>query len=207
LGSLACVGFYLRSVVTSYARRTQLGRLDTDDGRRDRWAPVGAALCLAAVVQLRPPDGFWLVLPLVVAGLVVRDWRRPAAFSALAIGLAVGGAQWVVESYTRYGGILARLHTSGQVEGGLSWNLAFADQLRALGGRTLCRPCTVPWNGKADSLWWLAVPVFVALGLLAARRAGRQTVVLMSALCGMSMAVPYLLLINYAAPRFLLPSF
>ncbi|MCA1219860.1 hypothetical protein [Streptomyces sp. 8L] len=209
LGALASVGFYLRSVVTAHAGRADPDRwrMGTGNGLTGHGSLLGVMLCLAAVVQVRPPDGFWLVLPLVVASLVVRDWRRPAVFWALAIGLIAGGAQWVVESYMRYGGILARLHTSGRVEGGLSWNLAFGDQLKALAGRTLCRPCTVPWRDKADSLWWLAVPVVVVLGLYVARRAGRQAVVLVPVFCGLSMAVPYLLLINYAAPRFLLPSY
>jgi hypothetical protein len=195
LGSLACTGFFLRSVAAS------------QDGRADRRALLGTALCLAAVVQLRPPDGFWLALPLVVSAVAVRSWRRPALLGAVVAGPAAGGAQWVTESFQRYGGVLARLHTSAQVEGGLSWNLAFGDQLRTLGGRTLCRPCTVPWQDKVDSLWWFAVPVLVVAGLYAARRSGRLASALVPTLCGLSMSVPYLLLVDYAAPRFLLPAY
>ncbi|WP_405564045.1 hypothetical protein [Streptomyces sp. NBC_01180] len=195
LGSLSCAGFYLTAVVSRCA------------GRTDRRALFGAALCLAAVVLLRPPDGFWLALPLVGAAFLVRAWRHWAVFAAIASGLAAGGAEWVAESYLRYGGVVSRLQTSGRVEGGISWHLAFADQLRALGGRTLCRPCNVPWSNKVDSLWWLALPVLAAGGVAVARKGRRLPSVLLPALCGVSMAVPYLLLVNYAAPRFLLPTY
>ncbi|WP_326693837.1 hypothetical protein [Streptomyces sp. NBC_01766] len=195
LGALACAGFFLRVVTTARS------------SPQDRWALLGTALCLGAVVLLRPPDGFWLALPLVLAALLVREWRRPAVFAALAAGLVAGGAEWVVESYLRYGGVVARLHTSGLVEGGISWNLAFTDQLRALSGRTLCRPCDVPWTNKGESLWWFALPLLAAGGVAVARRARRLPAVLLPTLCGVSMAVPYLLLINYAAPRFLLPAY
>ncbi|WP_037841287.1 hypothetical protein, partial [Streptomyces sp. NRRL F-5126] len=195
LAALACVGLFLRSVSATCPARTERGAL------------LGTALTLAAAVQLRPPDGFWLVLPLAAAALAVRAWRRAPVFGALAAGVVAGGAQWVVESYTRYGGVLQRLHTSGKVEGGFSWSPAFADQLRALGGRTLCRPCDVPWPHKGVTLWWFALPLLVVGGLLVVRHARRLPAVLLPALCGASMAVPYLLLIGYAAPRFLLPSY
>ncbi|WP_405913662.1 hypothetical protein OG760_29620 [Streptomyces sp. NBC_00963] len=195
LGSLSCAGFFLRAVVSRGA------------GRTDRRALSGAALCLAAVVLLRPPDGFWLALPLVGAAFLVREWRHWAVFAAIASGLVAGGAEWVAESYLRYGGVVSRLQTSGHVEGGFSWHLAFADQLRALSGRTLCRPCNVPWSDKADSLWWFALPVLAAGGVAVARKGRRLPSVLLPALCGVSMAVPYLLLVNYAAPRFLLPTY
>jgi hypothetical protein len=156
---------------------------------------------------LRPPDGFWLALPLAAAPLLGREWRRPAVFVPMAAGVIAGAAEWVVESYLRYGGLLTRLGTSGDVEGGISWHLAFDDQLRALSGRTLCRPCDVPWHDKADAIWWFALPLLAVSGIAVARHARRLPATLLPALCGASMAVPYLLLIDYAAPRFLLPSY
>lgn len=196
IGSLACVGFFLRSVTGSGRTR-----------REDLRMLLGIALTLGAVVQLRPPDGFWLALPLATAALLVREWRRRAVFFAMAAGVIAGAAEWVVESYVRYGGLLTRLGTSGEVEGGISWHLAFDDQLRALSGRTLCRPCDVPWHDRADSIWWFALPLLVVCGIAVARHARRLPATLLPALCGASMAVPYLLLIDYAAPRFLLPSY
>lgn len=53
----------------------------------------------------------------------------------------------------------------------------------------------------------LALPVVVTLGVLAARRAGRLGSLLLPAACGICLAVQYLFLINYAAPRFLLPAY
>ncbi|WP_329454108.1 hypothetical protein [Streptomyces sp. NBC_01497] len=193
--ALACVGLFLRSVGPPRPLRAHWRSL------------AGTGLCAAAVVQLRPPDGFWLALPLFAVSLAIRPRPGRAVFGALLAGLALGGAQWIVEAYTRYGGVGARLHTSGQVEGGFSWNPAFTDQLRSLGGRTLCRPCTAPWHLETNSLWWFTVPVLVAGGVMVARRDRRLPVALLPAICGLSIAAPYLLLINYAAPRFLLPSY
>jgi hypothetical protein len=191
LGALAAVGFFLRAV--------------TD--RSDRVAPIGLGLCVAFVVLLRPADGFWLGLPLAAAVLFVPAWRRPALLAVLAAGLAVGGAQWVIEAYVRYGGVAARLRTSSDVEGGMGWHLAFGYQLRSLGGDTLCRPCDVPWRHKAVSLWWFALPLLVAGGLVVAARARRLRGELLPVVCGLSLGVQYLFLIDYAAPRFLLPTY
>jgi hypothetical protein len=45
------------------------------------------------------------------------------------------------------------------------------------------------------------------LGILAARKAGQLASALLPAVCGLSLAAQYLFMINYAAPRFLLPAY
>ena len=77
----------------------------------------------------------------------------------------------------------------------------------AVNGPTLCRPCTVGFRYPVLSLWWLALPVLVVLGVIAARRAGRLGSSALAAACGLGLAFQYLFLINYAAPRFLLPAY
>lgn len=177
---------------------------DRGDGR----ALVGLCLALAAAALLRPSDAVWLSLPMAAAGLVVRRWRRPGLLAVLVGGLALGGAQWIVEAYLSYGGVAARLHRSSAIEGGIRWHLAIGDQLRTLaGGPELCRPCSVPWRHRTSAIWWLATPLLAAAGVLLAARARRQATALLPAVCGASVAVPYLLLIDYAAPRFLLPAY
>jgi hypothetical protein len=57
------------------------------------------------------------------------------------------------------------------------------------------------------SLWWLALPVLVILGGYAAHRAGRLASSVLAAACGFGLAFQYLFLIDYAAPRFLLPAY
>ncbi|WP_327579152.1 MULTISPECIES: hypothetical protein [unclassified Streptomyces] len=192
LCALAAVGCFLRAAA--------------DHG--DRRALVGLCLALAAAALLRPSDAVWLSLPMVAAGLFVRRWRRPGLLAVLVAGLALGGAQWIVEAYLSYGGVAARLHRSSAVEGGIGWHLAIGDQLRTLaGGPELCRPCSVPWRHRTSAIWWLTTPLLAAAGVLLAARARRLATVLLPAVCGLSVAVPYLLLIDYAAPRFLLPAY
>ncbi|MEV8125426.1 hypothetical protein AB0P07_15195 [Streptomyces sp. NPDC085944] len=192
LSGLAAVGCFLRAA----------------GDRDDRRALGGLCLALAAAALLRPSDAVWLSLPMAAASLLVRRWRRPMLLTVLVCGLALGGAQWIVEAYLSYGGVVARLHRSSAIEGGIGWHLAFGDQLRTLaGGPELCRPCTVPWRHRTSAIWWFVTPVLVAGGVLAAARARRLATALLPALCGASVAVPYLLLIDYAAPRFLLPAY
>ncbi|WP_240137823.1 hypothetical protein [Streptomyces sp. MUM 178J] len=173
-----------------------------------RRALPGLAAAIACAALLRPTDAFWLALPLAVATLCVRRWRRrPALLLALVAGGAIGCAPWAAEAYLSYGGLLPRLHRASEIQGELGWNFAVDDQVRALAGRTLCRPCDVPWRDPLTALWFFALPLLVIGGCLAARRTPQRTALNMAALTGVFAAFPYLLLIGYAAPRFLLPAY
>ncbi|MEU9360770.1 hypothetical protein AB0D35_21995 [Streptomyces sp. NPDC048301] len=191
LGSLAATGWVVRSL------RGGAGRTET----------AGAATAVALVALMRPADGFWLALPLVLATGLLPGRRRPRTSAALVAGLVTGCAPWIAEAYARYGGLQARLHRAGEIQGGLGWNFAVDDHLRALAGRTLCRPCDIAWESPATAVWWLLLPLLVVGGVGAARRAGRGTAALLAAATGLSTALPYLFLVEYAAPRFLLPSY
>ncbi|MGW6601522.1 hypothetical protein [Streptomyces sp. NPDC055036] len=191
LGSLFAVGCFLRAV----------------RDRSDRAALVGLCGGVAFVALMRPSDAFWLALPLAACALLVGAWRRPLPLLALAAGAALGCAQWAVEAYVGYGGLSARLRRASAIQGDLGWHLAFDDQVRALDGRLLCRPCDIPWRRPVTAVWWFVLPLLVLCGVLAAARAKRAAVVLVPTLAGLSMAVPYVLLIGYAAPHFLLPTY
>jgi hypothetical protein len=189
-GALAAVGCFLR------------GARD----RTDRTALIGLAAGVTVVGLMRPPDAAWLVLPLAIAALTVRHWRRPVLFAALAAGLLLGCAEWVIEAYVRYGGLSARMHRASGIEGGMGLHMAVDDQVRSLNGRALCRPCDVPWRHRVTSAWWFALPVLVAIGAVVAPRA-RRTASWLAVLAAASLALPYLFTISYAAPRFLLPAY
>lgn len=191
LGCVAAVGCFLRSA--------------GDPG--DRTALAGLGLGLAFVALMRPPDGVWLALPLLASALTVSDWRRPVLFAVIVGGLAAGSADWLIEAFVNYGGVLARLHRSSQIEGGIGWHVAIADQIRALDGRTLCRPCNVAWRHPITAAWWFALPPLTAGGLMIAGRTRHTVTVLLPVLCAAGVAIPYLFLIAYAAPRFLLPAY
>ena len=200
LGCLAAVGCFLR-------------------GGRAALAGLGASV--AFVTLVRPGDAVYLAAPLVVAAaLVWRSWPRAAVVVA---GLVAGGAEWVVEAYARFGGIASRLHAAGAEQGGFGLHFALPAELRALNGPTLCRPCTIGVRYPELDLWWFLLPVLVG-----ARRPGRPPggsggwvpqsggsrgsspwagTVLLPVVCGLCVAAQYLFMINYAAPRFLLPAY
>ncbi|MFD6275165.1 hypothetical protein ACFWFI_06280 [Streptomyces sp. NPDC060209] len=191
LGALAAAGWVVRSL------RGAAGRAEA----------VGAGAAVALVALMRPADGFWLALPLALAVVLVPGPRLPGRCAAIVGGLVAGCAPWTAEAYARYGGLGARLHRAGEIQGGLGWNFAVDDHLRSLAGRTLCRPCDIAWESPATAVWWVALPLLTAGGIVSARRAGRGSVALLATATGFSMAVPYLFLVEYAAPRFLLPAY
>ena len=193
-GGLAAVGCFLDALRRPAAR-----------------APlVGLALALAVAALMRPSDAAFLMLPLLVLALLR---RRLWLLLATCGGFLLGTAEWIVEAYVRFGGIGQRLNASSLNEGGLGLHWAVGDVLRSLNGPILCRPCTVGWNHKPLELtaWWLLLPVLVVVGILVERRAGRRGTSLLPSLlpawCGLSVACPYLFMIDYSAPRFLMPAY
>jgi hypothetical protein len=190
-GALAAVGCFLRA---------------TRD-RSDRAALIGLCLAVTLTGLMRPPDAVWLVAPLAVIALFIPGGRRPLLWAVLAAGVVLGCGEWVVEAYMRYGGLTERLHRGSAMQGGTGWNFAVDDQIRALDGRTLCRPCDVPWTHRRTALWWFVLPLPAIGGAIAATRAGRRDTALLPLLVASSLAIPYLFMIDYAAPRFLLPAY
>lgn len=191
LAALMAVGCFLRA----QADRTRPGPI---------W---GLAASAAVMALMRPTDAVWVTIPLFVALVALPRWRHGRLLLALAGGLAAGAVEWVVEAYVSFGGLAQRLSDGSRVEGGLGAHNAIGDQLRSLGGRTLCRPCTGAMPHPAVTLWWFALPVLAALGLVVALRARRASATALPLACGVSAAAPYLFLIGYAAPRFLLPAY
>ncbi|MER5227446.1 hypothetical protein [Streptomyces flaveus] len=191
IGALAGVGYFLRAQANSF----------------DRAALWGVGLSAALMAWMRPTDAVWVTLPLLALLVCVRRWRRWPLLLSLGAGLAAGAAEWVVEAYVAYGGLRQRLADASLVQGGLGWNLGVDDQLRSLAGRTLCRPCTAPWPHPAVMIWWFVLPLLAALGLAVAVRTHRTAATLLPLACAATAAFPYLFLIGYAAPRFLLPAY
>ncbi|MFC8920060.1 hypothetical protein ACFT5C_30375 [Streptomyces sp. NPDC057116] len=192
-GALAATGFLLRAVRNP----------------ADRWALPGLGAAVALAALMRPTDAVWLALPLAVAAPLLHPARRRtlAVLSVLAAGLVLGCAPWVAEAYAQYGGPLARLRRASEIQGHLGWYLAVDDHVRALGGRTLCRPCDVPWRHPLSAVWFLALPLLVAGGVRAATRTRHRAPVVLATATGLAVAAPYLFTVGYAAPRFLLPAY
>jgi hypothetical protein len=171
------------------------------------WTPAGLGGAVAAATLFRAPDGGWLALPLLVACAVVPRWRRWRVAVAVVAGPVAGGAQWVVEAYLRWGGIGERLRVSSATEGSMGAHWAGGDAWRSLNGPLLCRPCQVPLTHPALTLWWLALPVVAVVACAVAVWRRRAAVTVLPVACAAAVSVPYLLLIDYSAPRFLLPAY
>ncbi|WP_369250190.1 hypothetical protein [Streptomyces sp. R41] len=189
IGALACVGCFLRA------------RAD----RSDRAALWGVGLSTALMAWMRPTDAVWTALPLLVLAVAVRGWPRPRLLVALVAGLVAGAGEWVLEAYVSYGGLGQRLADASRIQGGLGWNFAVGDQMRSLSGRALCRPCTGAMPNPVVMVWWFALPLLAVLGLVIAVRARRTATTLLLLACATTAGIPYLFMIGYAAPRFLLP--
>ncbi|GHC55350.1 hypothetical protein [Streptomyces cinnamoneus] len=198
LASVATVGWFLRACTDGPGRRRALAAL---------------AAALAAVGLLRAPDAGWLALPLLAACATVPPRRRPGTVAAVLGGLVLGCAQWVAEAYARFGGIGRRLSVSSGTEGGMGAHpgAGLRAAYRALNGPQLCRPCHIAGPSLTHSLWWLLLPALTAaacvLAVTGRRRAGPAAVTLLPVACALALAAPYLLLLDYAAPRFLLPAY
>jgi len=201
--SLAAVGLFLQAV----GARAPSGDA-APQARPTRWgALAGLTVCVAIAALVRPGDALYLAAVLGIAVITVRRWRRWQLLAAVVAGFAAGAVEWVIEAYVRFGSAVNRLHEAGAEQGGFGFHFAVWDELRSVNGPTLCRPCTVGFRYPELSLWWLALPVLVVLGGYAAYRAGRLASSVLAAACGFGLAFQYLFLINYAAPRFLLPAY
>ncbi|MFE0802138.1 hypothetical protein [Streptomyces sp. NPDC058812] len=188
IGALICVGCFLRA-------------WQGLSGRAALWGVVAGAALMA---WMRPTDAVWVTLPLLVLVLVRRHWLL---LLALAGGLAAGGVEWVIEAYGWYGGLGERLSRASEIQGGLGWNIAVDDQMRSLGGRGLCRPCTGSMPHPVVTLWWIVLPAVAVLGVVVAVRARRAARTVIPFACAVTAALPYLFMIGYAAPRFLQPAY
>jgi hypothetical protein len=188
IGALISVGCFLRARAQPSARAALWG------------VAAGAAL----MAWMRPTDAVWVTVPLLLLALARRHWRL---LLVLVTGLAAGAVEWVIEAYVGHGGLGQRLSDASRIQGGLGWQFAVDDQLRSLGGRALCRPCTGSMPNPVVTVWWFVLPVLAGLGLLVAARARRPGRTLVPLACAATAALPYLFMIGYAAPRFLQPAY
>ncbi|MFH8731995.1 hypothetical protein [Streptomyces sp. NPDC017964] len=185
-GSVAATGWFLRAVI-----------------RREPHANRWLAGCVAVTALFRAPDAVWLALPLIATAL----FRGRRTLPYLVGGLVTGLAQWVAEAYIRFGSVQERLHVSSATEGDMGLHLNFDNAWSSLNGPLLCRPCTATLHSPGLTLWWLALPVLAAAALAYAVRERRLLATALPVAVAAALAVPYLLMIDYSAPRFLLPAY
>jgi hypothetical protein len=199
--ALAATGLFLRGVGVA----EEPGAAEPARVTRIRLAGLAAVVASAALI--RPGDAAFLTGVLVLAALAVPSWRRWPVIVAVLAGAIAGAAEWIAEAYIRWGSLFERLHLASAEQGGFGLRLGIWAELRSVNGPTLCRPCTIGWRYPVLSVWWLALPLLVVLGILAARQAGRLGSAVLAAACALGLAAQYLFGIWYAAPRFLIPAY
>ncbi|WAL97240.1 ArnT family glycosyltransferase [Streptomyces sp. Je 1-369] len=200
---------------------------------RARQSPVtcaGVAGGLALATLMRPNDGVALGAPLLATALLVPAWRGWSRVLAVLGGLAAGALPWIVEAYVRFGGVRERLTEASEVQGDLRPLLSVVHHLTVMDGPLLCRPCDSDTVRPLSAEWWFLLPLLVAVGLWSARGGSRGVGAprrearqgpqgrppqpssavlpgcLLAAAVALSVALPYLVLVPYAAPRFLAPT-
>jgi hypothetical protein len=212
LAALWMVQFYgnevMPNIYVAYGAVAATGWFAHTVRGQSRAAPVWLAMSLAFVALIRPGDAVWLVPTLLVA-VAFAHRRRLVALAAILIGPLAGAAEWVVEAYARFGDPLHRLRTASRTEGGLGWHPeGVRMELHALNQNLLCRPCGgATWHVQPLAAWWPLVPVLAAGGLVIAARGRRLGLLAPPAACGAVLGASYLLLVGYAAPRFLIPAY
>ncbi|MFE9384567.1 hypothetical protein ACFYMO_15270 [Streptomyces sp. NPDC007025] len=134
----------------------------------------------------------------------------PGVALAATAGVLLGLLPWAVEARLRFGGVLERVRAAGDIQGGMHLHLSLDTVFRhaaALDGPLLCRPCEGVTVGWASAAWWLLIPPLLALGVDEAHREGRTALAILPTAAAAAVAVPYLFFMDYAAPRFLLPTY
>ncbi|HEX6445530.1 MAG TPA: hypothetical protein VF053_10610 [Streptosporangiales bacterium] len=169
-------------------------------------AVAGLLVAVTVCALVRPSDALWVAAPLVVAGLVVRAWRRPAAVLAVVGGVVAGWAEWFAEAYAYYGGPLARLRAAG-AENQTGLHFSLWQHVTALSqAQILCRPACHPAS-PVVAVWFFAIPVVAVAGCVLARRSRQFAPLVLAAATAAVFTASYVFGVGYAAPRFLLPAY
>jgi hypothetical protein len=174
-----------------------------DGRRRHVWA---VAALMACVALFRPSDAAYAGAALCVCCVFLRTpvRRRTAAAAAVALGAAAGAAEWVIEAYTSYGGLAARISAAQNENGGGGLHFAGLDQARTLAGPLLCRAGCHAHAAVIFQLWWVALAALLVVAVVTVRE---RTLVRVPLAVGLAAAAQYVFTVPYSAPRFLIPAY
>lgn len=162
IGGLAGTGLFIRGLT----RQTP-----------SRIIPVLLAVAAAFTALMRPPDAIAIFGPLMVIVVVIlgRDgWTRRALDSraasllvATVVGLAIGGGEWVAESYMYFTGPFARLRMTSAVVGGTRFDPVTSLRIINSGRASSVAgyPGVTGWSYPWLLVWWLAFLVLALIGV------------------------------------------
>ena len=157
-------------------------------------------LLFTALSLIRPTDAVYLALPLLAAALLR---KKHYTALALAFGLVTGWLYWVVESFIRFDGPRTRLSAIAHVNDANGLHFGLPRYLATLDGKETCLPTASCGSiAPAVAAWWLAMTALVAFALYKTRDKALVLAVITALFIGAS----YVLLSNWAVPRYVLPT-
>lgn len=177
------------------------------DGRhRDLGWVVGA---MAVTALFRPSDAGFAACGLLVACVLVQAPPRLRVRAALAAvaGTVLGTVEWVIEAYTSFGGVTARIHEAQAEQGGGGLRFSGLAQARSLAGPLLCRAGCHANASVTFWLWWVVGAALILLSIVFGRHGFRRSPDLIVLPVAVASGAQYLLTVGYAAPRFLIPAY
>jgi hypothetical protein len=193
-GALAITGLLLQAVQ---------GRV------RPRIVLPAIAFAAFVIVMMRPQNIVFALAPTLLAPIVVRGWRQPRVLAAMIAGIALGVIEWVAEAYMWFGGLTNRIHLADQEPPTLGLHFSLLTQMKTLSGPWYSDPTTSPapsFSYPAEYLWWLPFMGLVALGLYAVWHRAEKASSVLALVTGGWVAVLYVLLVPFGAPRYFLPT-
>ncbi len=161
------------------------------------------------IVMMRPQNIAFVLVPTFLAPIVVRGWRQPRVLIAMIIGMALGVIEWVAEAYMWFGGLTNRIRLAKQEPPTLGLHFSLLTQMKTLSGPWYFDPTgggTAQFSYPAEYLWWLPFIGLVALGLYAAWQLPAKSSTVLALVTGGWVALLYVLLVPFGAPRYFLPT-
>ncbi len=193
LGVLALTGLFLRAVSGRLRLRVVLPLI---------------AFASLVIVLMRPQNIVFIMGPAILAAVLVPGWRNPKVLLAMATGAALGCLEWVIGAYVWYGGLATRLHEAAQEPPPLSLYFSLVTQGKVLNGPWYCIPphgCS-GWAMPGETVWWLAFLGVAVLGLWVSWRTAARASAVLAAATAVWVIALYAFLVNFGAPRYILPS-
>lgn len=193
----------LPNVLAALAAVAALGYfLQATGSPRAPGALLGTVVAVAVLSLTRPTDAVFISVPVVVAAVAVRRWRRLVPVTAVLAGLLIGGVVWLVEAWVRFDGPFRRLTAMGQITAAgtepvaLQWCAAVVARLASA------------WPIMAVAIGCAVVAA--AAAVLAVRRlrtAPPSPIWVLSVITAVAAVLPYYLLLSFTSNRYLLPAY
>jgi hypothetical protein len=125
----------------------------------------------------------------------------------MAVGTALGFAEWLAGAYIWFGGLAERINLAGGEPPSLHPYFALGTQLRFLNGPWYCSSSCTTWAVPFETPWWLAFLAIAILGLWVGwHRSAMKASSVLAGATALWVFLLYAFLVPFGAPRYLLPT-